>query len=160
MDLVRCGALANSVRSEFRTKREPGPFGGRASCLPALFELPTLNEGIDELENGTLVGGGEFFDALEAFTDAGLLCGDLLFERLDAEQFVGGDSQGLSEIDEEWAGWLGTLGLVVGDDAVGHADGVTQLLLGQSPSETDLLEPLTKPFEGAFFHAVAMPWQC
>lgn len=86
--------------------------------------MPALNERVHQLEHRALISGGELFDAPEPLPDAGLLGGDLLLEGLDAEEFVGGDVQGLGEINEEGAGRLGPLGLLVGDPPVGDVDGV------------------------------------
>lgn len=61
-------------------------------------------EGIDQLENGALIGWGEVVDLPKPLEEAGRPGGLLLDDRLEAEQFVAGHLQGLRELDEEGPG--------------------------------------------------------
>lgn len=49
---------------------------------------PGCDQGVEHLEDGALVGGRECFHLLEPLAEPGGLPGELLGERLEAEQLV------------------------------------------------------------------------
>jgi uncharacterized protein (DUF433 family) len=56
----------------------------------------------------------------------------ILEDRLDAEELVGRDAQGLRQLDHDRPRGLGAVALVVGDHAVGDTDGDAQLVPNQA----------------------------
>lgn len=81
-----------------------------------------LEHGINELEDGALIGGRELLDALEALQEPRGLGRERLAERLHLEKRIGRAAEGVREIDEHCTGRLGAFALVVGDHAIGDAD--------------------------------------
>lgn len=83
--------------------------------------------------------GGELFDAAEPFQEPRRLGTQRLAHRFDAEQLVGRDLESPGEIDEELAGRLRALHLVVRDHAARHVDERGQLVL-REPARLAQLE--------------------
>ena len=79
------------------------------------------------------VGGRELLDLLEPLEQPrGARAAACLFVRLQAEELVGGHSQGGGEVDQEGTWRLSVLLLVVRDDPFGDADRLGDLLSGLS----------------------------
>ena len=73
---------------------------------------PGFEHGVDELEDGALVGGRQLLDAAEALQEPRGLRRERLTHRPNAEELVGRAAEGAGEIDEERARGLRTLRLV------------------------------------------------
>lgn len=73
-----------------------------SACLTS--PAPRLEHGIDELEDGALVGRGKLLDAAEALEQPRGLGRERLAEGLHAEQLVGRHLEGARELDEDRAG--------------------------------------------------------
>lgn len=112
---------------------------------------PSLEHGIDEFEDGALIGGGEPLDALEALEESRGLRRRLLPHGRHAERSSVETVRG-REIDEHGARRLGVVGLVVGDDAIGDADRGAQLEPDQSPGLAQRSEAGTESFQRALLH--------
>jgi hypothetical protein len=111
--------VAHSAGFAFRA----GWWGGAAAGV---------EHGVDELEDGALVGGRELLDALETLQQPRSLGREDLAEGFDGEERIGGAAEGVRELDEHRAGRLRTVALVVGDHAIGDADRGAQLFLGEA----------------------------
>jgi hypothetical protein len=111
-----------------------------------------VDEGVDELEDGALIGGGELFDLLQTFEEAGGLGGARRLDGGEAEQLIRGDLEGLGEGDEEGAGRLGAFAFVVGDHALREAGRVTELGLREATGLAEGGEAGTEVVEGAGLH--------
>lgn len=100
-----------------------------------------VDESVEVLEHGALVGGREELDSLEPFEESsGFGCG-LVLDGLEAEELVGGHSQGSSELGEHSSGRLGAILFVVGDDTLRDSDRLSELGLSQSATSANLGKP-------------------
>ena len=91
-----------------------------------------FEHGVDELEDGALVGGRELLDAAQALQEPRGLRRQRLAHGPNAEQLVGGDAECFRQLDQDGSGGLGAVALVVGDHAVRDADSTPPLTSGQA----------------------------
>lgn len=106
-----------------------------------------MEEGVEELEEGPLIGGGKLLDALEALEEASGPGARAVVEGSDAEELVGGDTERPGEIRQDRSGRLCIGALVVGDHAVGDADEGAELGLGEAAALAELGEAGSEAFD-------------
>jgi hypothetical protein len=106
-------------------------------------------ERVDQANHGALIFLGQLEHFLEAFpetTRLGVLLGGGLgsLGRLRAEELVGADLQSLRELNDDVGGRKVGDGLVLGNRALGGADELGELDLGETASTAKVHESLTK----------------
>lgn len=111
-----------------------------------------IAHGVDEIEDGALIGGQELGDAREVFQESRGLGAQPLCRRGESEQFVGRHLERAGGIDEEGARRLGTFHFVVRNHAhvLARTRARAHLHAHESPSalETAPQGPTTKSTTG------------
>ena len=88
-----------------------------------------LEEGINHLDDGALLDGGELFDLLEPLQEARGAGPHGLGDGRETEELIGRNAQRFGEGSEHRLRRLGGVALVVGDHAIGEPDEGAQILL-------------------------------
>jgi len=138
---VSCCWYRHSAGFAFRARRRRGAAAG-------------IEHGIDELEHSALIGGREFFDALEPLQEPCGLGRERVTHRGDAEERISGTAERAREIDEHRAGRLCAIALVVVDHTIGDADRGAQLFLREAAGLAKRGQARAKAFEGALLHGI------
>jgi hypothetical protein len=105
-----------SIKTEARPENRSGFFLGRSPCrVSAGFALGVrgwggaapsaggregIDEAVDDLEDGALLGGRELGEALDALEEPGDLGIWRVAERSEPEELIGRDLEGAGELDE------------------------------------------------------------